>query len=73
MMRLSLFILAVVGCVSLPVHAGVRVRGYVTKSGKYVAPYNRTSPDRYKFNNWSAQGNINPYSGKSGSKNPWKK
>jgi hypothetical protein len=30
-----------------------RVRGYSRKGGTYVAPYYRTSPDRYKWNNRS--------------------
>ncbi|MSP19905.1 MAG: hypothetical protein EXR74_10095 [Bdellovibrionales bacterium] len=47
----------------------VNVRGYSTKTGKYVAPYFRNIPDRSKYNNWSTKGNINPYTGKQG----WRK
>jgi hypothetical protein len=46
----------------------VRVRGHVTKKGKYVAPSHRTSPDHTQRNNYSAKGNVNPYSGKKGTK-----
>jgi hypothetical protein len=49
------------------------VRGYVKKNGQYVAPHNRTSPDRTPFNNWSSKGNVNPYTGKKGTKEPYKK
>jgi len=47
----------------------VRVHGYKTKSGHYVAPYYRTKADSTKKNNWSHKGNINPYTGKVGTKN----
>ena len=46
----------------------VRVRGYSKKSGAHVSPHNRTSPDSTRNNNWSHKGNINPYTGKVGSK-----
>lgn len=48
--------------------AAVRVRGYTTKRGTYVAPSHRSSPDRVKYNNYSSKGNYNPYSGKKGYK-----
>lgn len=48
------------------VDASVRVRGYTTKRGTYVAPSYRSNPDRVKFNNYSSKGNYNPYSGKKG-------
>lgn len=47
-----------------------RVRGYTKKDGTYVAPHHRTKPDKSKTNNWSSKGNVNPYTGKKGSKNP---
>ncbi len=46
----------------------VNVRGYTTKTGRYVQPYKRTSPNHTKLDNWSHKGNVNPYSGKEGSK-----
>jgi hypothetical protein len=46
----------------------VKVNGYTKKSGKYVAPHYRTAPDKKKSNNWSTKGNINPYTGKKGTK-----
>lgn len=50
----------------------VRVKGHYRKDGTYVQPHYRTSPDRNKQNNWSTQGNTNPYTGKAGTKNPYK-
>lgn len=46
------------------------VRGHVTKSGAYVAPHQRTTPDKSQRNNYSANGNVNPYTGKVGKKEP---
>ena len=48
------------------------VRGHITKSGNYVPPHHRTSPDRSKANNYGAKGNYNPYTGKTGTKDPAK-
>ncbi|AKM78510.1 MAG: hypothetical protein UX49_C0021G0020 [Candidatus Wolfebacteria bacterium GW2011_GWC2_46_275] len=51
----------------------VRVKGYYnSRSSSYVAPYYKTSPDKYKFNNYSTKGNYNPYTGKKGYVNPYK-
>ena len=50
----------------------VSVRGYLTRSGNYVAPHVRSAPDHSKLNNWSTVGNVNPYTGKIGYKNVWK-
>jgi hypothetical protein len=47
------------------------VRGYVTKNGTYVAPHYQTNPDSSRLNNWSSQGNYNPYTGKAGTVNPY--
>jgi hypothetical protein len=44
------------------------VSGYVSKSGKYVAPHDRTSKDGTRNNNWSTKGNRNPDTGKAGTK-----
>ena len=44
------------------------VRGYTKKDGTYVPPHRSTDPDGSKSNNWSQKGNINPYTGKEGTK-----
>jgi hypothetical protein len=46
----------------------VSVRGYTRKDGTYVEPYHRSAPDGDFWNNWSTKGNINPYTGKEGTK-----
>lgn len=47
----------------------IRVRGYTTRRGTYVNSYHRTSPNRYKFDNYSSRGNYNPYTGRTGTIN----
>lgn len=42
------------------------VRGHFRKDGTYVQPYHRSSPNSTRLDNYSTQGNINPYSGKQG-------
>lgn len=50
-------------------HSTEHVSGYVRKNGTYVAPYYRTAPNSTKLDNWSTKGNVNPYTGKAGTKN----
>jgi hypothetical protein len=47
-----------------------RVRSYTKKDGTYVPGHRQTNPDGTKINNWSTKGNVNPYTGKPGTKNP---
>ena len=51
----------------------VSVKPHVTKRGVYVPPSYRTSPDNTKFNNYSSKPNSNPYSGKKGTVDPYKR
>lgn len=44
------------------------VAGHTTKNGTYVPPHHATNPDSTKSNNWSQKGNVNPYTGKEGTK-----
>jgi hypothetical protein len=46
------------------------VQGHFRHDGNYVQPYHRTMPDQNPFNNYSTQGNINPYTGQTGTVNP---
>lgn len=54
------------------VEAATRVRGHFRKSGAYVQPHYRSSPNRSKFDNWSTKGNYNPHTGKKGYASPYK-
>ncbi|MDB5266629.1 MAG: hypothetical protein JWN89_444 [Parcubacteria group bacterium] len=52
----------------------VRVNGYYKPStGTYVNSYYKTSPNSYKSDNYSSKGSYNPYTGKSGTKNYYRK
>lgn len=48
--------------------ASKRVGGYTRKSGTHVSSYRRTNADGRKHNNYSTKGNMNPYTGKKGTK-----
>jgi hypothetical protein len=68
----SFSLVLILGAVTPSLSASsVRVKGYIRKDGTYVAPHYRSSPDSSKYNNWSSKGNSNPYSGKTGSKDPY--
>lgn len=63
-------VIALALLVALPAYASGShtIRGHVTKRGTYVAPSHATNPDHSRLNNWSHQGNLNPYTGKVGHK-----
>lgn len=44
------------------------VKGHVTKKGTYVAPTRATNPNKTKADNYSQKGNVNPATGKEGTK-----
>ncbi|MET0533053.1 MAG: hypothetical protein ABW171_02410 [Steroidobacter sp.] len=48
------------------------VNGYFKKDGTYVPPHVRTTPNDSKLDNWSTRGNVNPHTGKNGTKDPYK-
>ncbi len=45
--------------------------GYVRRDGTYVPPHFQTNPDSNRFNNWSSQGNTNPFTGHAGTVSPY--
>lgn len=51
--------------------ADTYVNGYTKKNGTYVESHHRTNQDENKFNNYSTQGNVNPYTGQQGTVNPY--
>lgn len=57
--------------IAAPAAAQTYVHGYTTSKGTYVAPHYRSAPDSSRLNNWSTKGNYNPYTGKSGTENPY--
>ena len=48
--------------------SSTHVNGYVKKDGTYVAPHDKSTPDKKFENNWTTKGNDNPATGASGSR-----
>jgi hypothetical protein len=71
---LMVFLLAALGAhpVALLAAGDHPVRGHVTKKGKYVAPSRATNPNNTQRDNYSSKPNVNPYSGKQGTREPKK-
>ena len=46
------------------------VQGHTTSSGTYVQPHVATNPNSTQQDNFSATGNVNPYTGAVGTRNP---
>jgi hypothetical protein len=46
------------------------VQGYTAPSGAYVQPHQQTNPNNTQRDNYSATGNVNPYTGAVGTRNP---
>lgn len=74
----KLIVLTLAFILALPIltYAGdVRVRGYWSdRNGdgvkEYTQPYHRTTPDNNLYNNYSSQGQTNPWTGQRGTVNP---
>jgi hypothetical protein len=47
------------------------VRGYTKKDGTYVPDHYRTKANDTKQDNYSSKGNVNPYTGEKGTKDPY--
>ncbi len=65
---LSLLLLIVL--FSITVYADTWVNGYMKSNGTYVSGHYRSFPDSTVDNNWSTRGNVNPYTGQIGTRNP---
>jgi hypothetical protein len=46
------------------------VQGYTAPSGTYVPPHQQTNPNSTQTDNYGARGNVNPYTGAVGTRNP---
>ena len=73
-MRRAAILMAIVALgVGVAAEAGsTRTKGYVRKDGTYVAPSFKTTPNRTKLDNYSSKPNVNPYTGKTGTVDPYK-
>lgn len=45
-------------------------QGYTNKSGTYVQPHQQTNPNGTQRDNYGTKGNYNPYTGKTGTRQP---
>jgi len=50
----------------------VYVPGRFKSDGTYVSGHYKTAPNDTKLDNYSAKGNVNPYTGKTGTVDPYK-
>ncbi len=48
------------------------VSGYSRSNGTYVEPHYQTNPNARLNDNYSTKGNVNPYTGKAGTVDPYK-
>ena len=55
---------------AMAVDAQTRVKGYYRSNGTYVAPHYRSSPNSSTYDNYSTRGNVNPYTGQAGTRDP---
>jgi opacity protein-like surface antigen len=69
-MRKLILALFAVALVAPSVSAQVRVKGYTRSDGTYVAPHYRSSPNSTTQDNYSTRGNVNPYTGQPGTRDP---
>lgn len=46
------------------------VRGYTRSNGTYVMPHHRTTPNATRNDNWTTRPNVNPYTGRIGTRSP---
>ena len=64
---LAFLLLCSVTCAA---HADQHVRGHYRSNGTYVQPHYRSDRDGSFNNNWSTRPNINPYTGREGTRSP---
>jgi hypothetical protein len=46
------------------------VQPYTTPRGTYVEPHWQTNPNNTQYDNYGTRGNLNPYNGEFGRRNP---
>lgn len=51
--------------------AQVYVKPHINRDGTFVEGHHRSAPNSTKLDNYSTQGNVNPYTGQSGTVNPY--
>jgi hypothetical protein len=70
--RLFTLAAVLVACAASTAHAqGVWVNPYTRQDGSSVPGHHRSAPNDSRLDNWSSQGNVNPWTGKSGTVDPY--
>ncbi len=69
---MKLLIAAIVISVSTVVLADEYVKGHVKSDGTYVQGHYKTEANDTKTDNYSSKPNVNPYTGKKGTVDPYK-
>ncbi|MEW6429574.1 MAG: hypothetical protein AB1568_16255 [Thermodesulfobacteriota bacterium] len=64
--RIALLTMGLILTSTLTAAADEFVNGYFRKDGTYVQPHFRSEPNQYRYDNYSSQGNTNPYTGQRG-------
>lgn len=64
-----IFVAAAIACGVA--HADKYTRGYVRQDGTVVQGHYSTNANGTRLDNYSTQGNVNPYTGKPGAVNPY--
>jgi hypothetical protein len=67
---MKLFLAALALIFATAALADTHVKGYYKKNGTYVEPHYRSSPNGTTNDNYSTKGNVNPYTGQEGTRNP---
>ena len=65
-----IFVASILLCITSSSFATKSVHGYIKKDGTYVAPHQRSDPNRTQRDNYTSKPNVNPYNGKKGTKEP---
>lgn len=70
-MRKLIFVSLILCVASTSFARDTFVRGYTRSDGTYVQGHYRSAPDSSTLNNYSTRGNVNPYTGERGSRDPY--
>ncbi|CAD0299474.1 hypothetical protein [Xanthomonas hortorum] len=72
-MKKAKIVLAIVAALaSASVCAQTRVSGYHRADGTYVQPHYRSAANSTTLDNYSTRGNVNPYTGRVGTVDPYR-
>ena len=70
-MKISIVAVAALAATAASAQTSHAVRGYTRSDGTYVEPHRQSDPDSSRTNNYSSQGNTNPYTGQTGTVDPY--